>query len=686
MNEMAKTKEIKDFDLKSGVDGQEDLLIQDNGITKRIKASEFLNTVDLTNYVTNDELGTKGFLTESDIANKVDKVEGMGLSTNDYTDIDKQKLSDVETGANKYIHPNTHPATMIIEDSNHKFVTETEKTNWNNKSEFDGDYNSLSNKPIIPTKTSDLVNDSNFIISIPSEYVTETELNAKQYATETFVTTKIADASLSGGEVDLSGYATKDELNAKANTSDLSSVATSGDYNDLINKPSIPTTLSQLTNDVGFATNINNTLETTDKTLIGAINELNYKVNKIESLTETACVYGVEVDFENLTFERLNEAKNKTSQDFNNIYPWSKMKRCNLLNGEITAWYGDENFVEDGTNGNVMVSIPKFYYKVVPSKLEKIEDGVGYHLVKGCWFVSEHPCIDFKVHPAFVRNGIEIDEIFVGAYEASIYDASENVYLYEDEQVADFNTDKIVSITNAKPCSGKTQNLTIGNARKLCENNGVGYSQMDFTTTSAIQLLLLIEYANFDLQTSLSQGVSTLGDNPNTENNSLKTGLTSALGCFSGYIGENGKTSVSYRGIENFWGNIWSFIDGVNIEGKGKHFAYWSNDDTTNNTDVNHKKINFTLCKTNGFVNRIGYDEDNDFAFLPTKATGASNKPCNDTLLQHNTYNGWLIALLGGRWNHGSNCGAFCWSLGSGSSDRFRDIGARLLYASSNTN
>lgn len=239
MNEMAKTKEIKDFDLKSGVDGQEDLLIQDNGITKRIKASEFLNTVDLTNYVTNDELGTKGFLTESDIANKVDKVEGMGLSTNDYTDIDKQKLSDVETGANKYIHPNTHPATMIIEDSNHKFVTETEKTNWNNKSEFDGDYNSLSNKPIIPTKTSDLVNDSNFIISIPSEYVTETELNAKQYATETFVTTKIADASLSGGEVDLSGYATKDELNAKANTSDLSSVATSGDYNDLINKPTV---------------------------------------------------------------------------------------------------------------------------------------------------------------------------------------------------------------------------------------------------------------------------------------------------------------------------------------------------------------------------------------------------------------------------------------------------------------
>lgn len=476
-----------------------------------------------------------------------------------------------------------------------------------------------------------------------------------------------------------------DGVTKRIKSSEFSKTDHTHNYNDLINKPSIPTTLSQLTNDVGFATNINNTLETTDKTLIGAINELNYKLNKIDSLTEDACVYGVEVDFENLTFERLNKAKNKTSQDFNNIYPWSKMKRCNLLNGEITAWYGDENFVEDGTNGNVMVSIPKFYYKVVPLKLEKIKDGVGYHLVKGRWFVSEYPYIDFKVHPAFVRNGIEIDEIFVGAYEASIYDASENVYLYEDEQVADFNTDKIVSITNAKPCSGKTQNLTIGNARKLCENNGVGYSQMDFTTTSAIQLLLLIEYANFDSQTSVGQGVSTLEDNPNTENNSLKTGLTSTLGCSSGYIGENGKTSVSYRGIENFWGNIWSFIDGINIEAKGKHFAYWSNDDTTNNTDTNHKKINFTLCKTNGFVNRIGYDKDNDFAFLPTKATGASNKPCNDYLWQNNNYNGWLVALLGGHWHAGSSCGAFYWVLYDGSGYRSRDVGARLLFVSSNT-
>ena len=69
-----------------------------------------------------------------------------------------------------------------------------------------------------------------------SDYVTESELNAKGLATETFVTNKIAEASLSGGEVDLSGYATKSELTEYAKTSN------------------IPTKTSQLTNDSGYLT------------------------------------------------------------------------------------------------------------------------------------------------------------------------------------------------------------------------------------------------------------------------------------------------------------------------------------------------------------------------------------------------------------------------------------------------
>ena len=73
-------------------------------------------------------------------------------------------------------------------------------------------------KPEIPTRTSQLTNDSGFITEVPSEYITETELNAKGLATETFVTNKIAEASIGGGEgstVDLSGLGADLSLNGQ---------------------------------------------------------------------------------------------------------------------------------------------------------------------------------------------------------------------------------------------------------------------------------------------------------------------------------------------------------------------------------------------------------------------------------------------------------------------------------------
>ena len=65
--------------------------------------------------------------------NKVDKADGMGLSSNDYTTAEKNKLSGIADGANNYTHPDTHPASIIEEDASHRFVTDAEKTAWNGK-------------------------------------------------------------------------------------------------------------------------------------------------------------------------------------------------------------------------------------------------------------------------------------------------------------------------------------------------------------------------------------------------------------------------------------------------------------------------------------------------------------------------------------------------------------------------
>ena len=53
------------------------------------------------------------------------------------TEEEKRKLAGIAEGANNYTHPNTHAATMITEDSAHRFVTDVEKTTWNNKANTD---------------------------------------------------------------------------------------------------------------------------------------------------------------------------------------------------------------------------------------------------------------------------------------------------------------------------------------------------------------------------------------------------------------------------------------------------------------------------------------------------------------------------------------------------------------------
>ena len=58
-----------------------------------------------------------------------------GLSTNDYTTIEKNKLSTIADNANNYSHPTNHLPSIITQDTSNRFVTDTEKTTWNSKAE-----------------------------------------------------------------------------------------------------------------------------------------------------------------------------------------------------------------------------------------------------------------------------------------------------------------------------------------------------------------------------------------------------------------------------------------------------------------------------------------------------------------------------------------------------------------------
>lgn len=410
-------------------------------------------------------------------------------------------------------------------------------------------------------------------------------------------------------------------------------------------------------------------------------------------------VVGLQVDYKNRTFKRLCGAVglNKGS-DFNKFKMYGGRRRCNVVDdGTIKAYYGDSGYKEDGSNGQVMVYQPKFYYNVVPVETEQISTTKkGYHMRKANYYVSDVPKPNFKVHPVFFdKNGKETDYVLLSAFEGSLYDTSASKYLTNDEQVADFSTDKLCSIANVRPTSGLSQDLTRPKTEQLAKNRGDGWHQLNIKMASMEQLLMMIELGTMDVQSAIGQGVTSIPDNGSTSCASY-TGSTSSLGNNTGmanatkdYTGTsqtaNGKVAISYRGVENFYGSIWKFASGMNVYGNGKmdggmayicdDFAYAEGKNTGN-----YKPCGFTLTPKGGFISAMGYSEEYDWLFLASECNGNSALPVGDYIWVSENLSGYRIALLGGRWDSGGYSGAFCWGLSNGVSFRYRSIGGRLSY------
>lgn len=421
-------------------------------------------------------------------------------------------------------------------------------------------------------------------------------------------------------------------------------------------------------------------------------------------IIETEDVLGITMDYKNKTCTRIAGAKNLTAgADFDKFSMYGGRKRCNVSDGgTINAYYGDEGYTEDGSNGQVMVYQPKFYYLVCPLEYDRQETGYGYHLRKANYYVSETQRAGFKLHPAFYdKNGNEVDYILMSAYEGCIYDTSASAYLKNDEQVMDASKDKFSSIAGARPASGVSQNLTRPNIEQMAKNRGEGWHSLGIKTASMEQLLMIVEMGMMNLQTAIGQGVVNLPWTTGSDTTSSyagATGSTASLGNGTGratktttYEGGkatdytvDGKTSVCYRGVENFWGNIWKFAYGINFYCEvGKPFLGYVCKDfnyaESKKTD-NYENIGFALPSENGYVSAMGYSTKYDWLFLPSEVKGNSSLPVGDYYYQNNTWDGYRIALLGGSWSNGSDAGSFCWYLSNGVGYRYRTVGGRLVY------
>lgn len=197
------------------------------------------------------------------------------------------------------------------------------------------------------------------------------------------------------------------------------------------------------------------------------------------------------------------------TSDFDNCYPWSDIE-------EVTDEFG-----------NVFVKIPKFY-----SKITKNSNGTYKHQLSG----MKHEGFDtlFKVGTK------EIDYVMVGKYEGS------------------GTKERIFSKSGQTPLV----NTTMNNFRNGCKANGAGYQQYDFLIDLIIKELWLVEMATTNSQ-SIMYGYA------NGNSAKINTGTTDTVATPTGSPVSNtdGKHACKYRGIENLWGNIMKWCDGISFDG-----------------------------------------------------------------------------------------------------------------------
>lgn len=369
------------------------------------------------------------------------------------------------------------------------------------------------------------------------------------------------------------------------------------------------------------------------------------------------------------------------------VLPFVGRRRCNVADdGTINAWYGDANYTEDGSNGQVMVYQPKFYYKTTPITLD------GVKIRKASWSIADDEVEGFKLHPAFYdEDGNEVDYILIGAFKACIYDTSASAYDKTDSVTHDYTVgtgDKLSSIADVKPASGAGRSFTRANCKITAENRGAGWHPNNIRVVSLNQMMMIVEYGG-NMQTLVGRGVvdfssgsyngssitgSTYDIGNGTGRAAITYNSTSGTGYRTAYT-EDGKTSVCYRGMEDPWGNMYEFIDGINMHANQPYIATDYNWSENKNTG-NYVRCGFSASGSS-YISAFGYNETFDWLFIGAETSGSDSNMIGD-YQNISTNSSYYVAYLGGPWSYSSNAGAFYWYLNGSGSARFE--GARITY------
>ena len=160
-------------------------------------------------------------------------------------------------------------------------------------------------------------------------------------------------------------------------------------------------------------------------------------------------------------------------------------------------------------------------------------------------------------------------------------------------------------------------------------------------------------------------------------NTGWKNGFSTGIAAKSGSLTANdGKYPCVYRGIESPWGDLWQFVDGININERQSWVAKNAADYASNVFASPYEQLSYVNHNAGGYVTAMGYDADRPFAPIPAAVGGGSTTYYSD--LYHQT-TGQCIAYVGGYWLSGATAGLSYWSLLDSSGYAGVHLGGRLV-------
>lgn len=377
----------------------------------------------------------------------------------------------------------------------------------------------------------------------------------------------------------------------------------------------------------------------------GAVNK--NESNRLSATPQPFKVYGVNIDLTNsnpetsvtYTDDAFGMTPGSASWDAANIF--KDIKPCLLKDGVVQYYLDPTDFTKksDGTaaditsgdDGDVMIEIPKTGYSISTSGnilTIKVTDDPNNN--------------NFKYYGHTRDAEGDREKLYIGAY------------------LGWNSSGKLRSLSGKTP----SHTQTIGTFRTQAQANGAGYDLVSFYPLTLLQCLYLIKYKNLDSQTALGRGYV------DGNSSSINTGGTNTKGMFFGETG--GQQQMKFLGIEDFWGNLRWWIDGMFSNASRNMLTAFKNFNDTGNNYLDHGQ---------GATANIG-----NYMSKPqgTTETGFIAKEVNGSATTYFCDYADLYAsrlpYFGGSWSYGSAAGAFFLRVAYSDSDSASNLGGRLMY------